>query len=79
MVEDILIWRTYQILLAYIYLYLKKKNANKFDGLIGFNSKEDGNGLEFNGYLDLHLEISASTPVLIFSIEMFSLFPSKCK
>lgn len=36
-----------------IYLYLKKKNANKFDGIIGFSSKEDSNGLEFNGYLDL--------------------------
>lgn len=39
-----------------IYIYLKKKNSNKFDGLIGFNSKENSNGLEFNGYLDLHLE-----------------------
>ncbi|MCF6349481.1 MAG: hypothetical protein L3J23_00420 [Flavobacteriaceae bacterium] len=39
-----------------IYLYLKKKNSNRFDGLIGFNSKEDSNGLEFNGYLDLYLE-----------------------
>ncbi len=41
---------------THIYLYLKKKNANEFDGLIGFNSKENGSGLEFNGYLDLHLE-----------------------
>jgi hypothetical protein len=36
-----------------IYLYMKKKNTNRFDGLIGFTSKEEGNGLEFNGYLDL--------------------------
>lgn len=39
-----------------IYLYLKKKLANKFDGIIGFSSKEDSNGLEFNGYLDLLLQ-----------------------
>lgn len=38
---------------TFIYLYLKKKNANRFDGVIGFNSKEEGNGIEFNGYLDL--------------------------
>jgi len=38
-----------------IYLYLKKKASNKFDGLIGFTSKEDGNGISFNGYLDLSL------------------------
>lgn len=37
---------------TYIYLYLKKKRSNKFDGVIGFSSKEDGNGLDFNGYLD---------------------------
>jgi len=40
---------------THIYIYLKKKNANKFDGLIGFNSKENGSGLAFNGYLDLQL------------------------
>lgn len=38
-----------------IYLYLKKKNNNFFDGLISFNSKENGNGLVFNGHLDLEL------------------------
>jgi len=38
-----------------IYLYLKKENSNKFDGLIGFTSKENGKGLSFNGYLDLSL------------------------
>ena len=36
-----------------IYLYLRKKKSNKFDGIIGFASKEDDNGIEFNGYLDL--------------------------
>ncbi len=38
-----------------VYLYLKKKVSNKFDGLIGFTSKENGKGLLFNGYLDLSL------------------------
>jgi len=37
---------------TYIYLYLKKKRSNKFDGVLGFSSKEDSNGLDFNGYLD---------------------------
>ena len=38
---------------TYIYLYLKKKRSNKFDGVLGFSSKENSDGLEFNGYLDL--------------------------
>lgn len=38
-----------------VYLYLKKENANRFDGLIGFTSKETGKGLALNGYLDLSL------------------------
>ncbi len=38
---------------TFIYLYLRKKQANKFDGIIGFSSKEEKSGLEFNGYLDL--------------------------
>ena len=37
---------------TYIYLYLKKKRSNKFDGVLGFSSKENSDGLEFNGYLD---------------------------
>ncbi len=37
---------------TYIYLYLKKNRSNKFDGVIGFSSKEEQSGLEFNGYLD---------------------------
>lgn len=37
---------------TFIYLFLKKKNSNKFDGVIGFTSKEEESGLEFNGYLD---------------------------
>jgi outer membrane protein assembly factor BamA len=36
-----------------IYLFLKKKRSNEFDGIIGFASKEASSGLEFNGYLDL--------------------------
>ena len=37
-----------------IYLYLQKAKANRFDGLIGFASNEEGK-LKFNGYLDLVL------------------------
>jgi len=40
---------------TYIYLYLKKKKANLFDGLIGFSSDENNSSLKFNGYLDLTL------------------------
>lgn len=36
-----------------IYLYLNKKKSNQFDGIIGFASKEESDGIEFNGYLDL--------------------------
>lgn len=36
-----------------IYLFLKKKKSNQFDGIIGFASKEESSGLQFNGYLDL--------------------------
>lgn len=38
-----------------VYLYLKKENASRFDGLIGFTSKENGKGLSLNGYLDLSI------------------------
>jgi len=37
-----------------VYLYLKKKVSSKFDGLVGFTSKDNG-GISFNGYLDLLL------------------------
>ncbi len=40
---------------TWIYLYLSKKRSNRFDGIIGFASKEESSGLEFNGYLDLGL------------------------
>lgn len=38
-----------------VYLYLKKENVNRFDGLIGFGTKETGKGISLNGYLDLTL------------------------
>lgn len=38
-----------------VYLYLQKKKSNRFDGVLGFNSKENGRGLAFNGYIDLLL------------------------
>ncbi|MDH3322116.1 MAG: hypothetical protein OEM04_03945 [Flavobacteriaceae bacterium] len=40
---------------TYVYLYLKKKASNKFDGIVGFASQEEKSGLEFNGYIDLEL------------------------
>lgn len=38
-----------------LYLYLKKTQSNAFDGFLGFNTNEDTNKIEFNGYLDLNL------------------------
>ena len=38
-----------------VFLYLEKQNSNNFDGIIGFASKENGNGLELNGYINLEL------------------------
>ncbi len=37
------------------YFYLKKEQANVFDGIIGFSTDEKTNKLQFNGYLDLLL------------------------
>lgn len=37
-----------------LYIYLKKKKNNSFDGIVNFASKEDG-GLLFNGNIDLQL------------------------
>jgi len=51
-----------------VYLFLKKEVSNKFDGLVGFTSKESGNGISFNGYLDLLLNN------IFNSGESFSLF-----
>jgi len=38
-----------------LYLHLKKKQTNTFDGIIGFSNKEGSNKLIFNGYLNLSL------------------------
>lgn len=38
-----------------IYVYLKKKSMNHFNGLIGFSSKESTKGLNLEGNLDLQL------------------------
>ena len=37
-----------------LYTYLKKKKSNNVDGLLGFNTLQNGN-IELNGYLDLIL------------------------
>jgi len=38
-----------------VYLYLKKRLANLFDGVLGFNTNEKTNKLQLNGYLNLEL------------------------
>lgn len=38
-----------------IYIYLKKKRANRFDGLIGFSSDKNNNNLNFEGHLNIQL------------------------
>ena len=40
---------------TFLYLYLKKKRINQFDGLIGFRTNENGK-LIFNGHLDISLK-----------------------
>ena len=40
---------------TFIYVYLKKIQGSSFDGLVNFNSQENGK-LQFNGYLDLKLQ-----------------------
>lgn len=39
-----------------LYIYIKKRKSNTFDGFIGFTTNEASNKIEFNGYLDLTLE-----------------------
>lgn len=39
-----------------LYIYIKKKRANRFDGLVGFTTKEDSDKLQFNGYIDITLK-----------------------
>ena len=38
-----------------VYLYLKKRNANLFDGVLGFATNETTNKIQLNGYLNLEL------------------------
>ena len=38
-----------------VYFYLKKRNANSFDGVLGFATNEKTNKLQLNGYLNLEL------------------------
>jgi outer membrane protein assembly factor BamA len=38
-----------------VYFYLEKQNNNLFDGVLGFNTNEETQKLEFNGYLNLEL------------------------
>lgn len=38
-----------------VYFYLEKRNANLFDGVLGFSTSEESNKLELNGYLNFEL------------------------
>ncbi|NQX76790.1 hypothetical protein [Gilvibacter sp.] len=38
-----------------VYLYLKKRSSNSFDGILGFANNETDSKIIFNGYLDLEL------------------------
>ncbi|MDC3387956.1 hypothetical protein OAX11_00410 [Flavobacteriaceae bacterium] len=38
-----------------IYLNIKKKKANEFEGFLGFTSKEESDKIEFNGNINLNL------------------------
>ncbi|RZS99944.1 hypothetical protein [Aquimarina brevivitae] len=38
-----------------VFLYLKKKSANSFDGFLGFSTNEQSGNLELNGYVNLSL------------------------
>lgn len=38
-----------------LYLYLEKKNANNFDGFLGFSTDEDSGNFVLDGYLNLNL------------------------
>lgn len=38
-----------------LYLYIKKKQNNTFDGFLGFNTDETSNKLKLNGYINLNL------------------------
>ncbi len=38
-----------------LYIYVKKKNANNFDGFLGFATNEESGSFELNGYLNLNL------------------------
>ena len=38
-----------------VYFYLKKLKNNNFDGILGFSSGEEKQGLTFNGYINLEL------------------------
>lgn len=41
---------------AALYLYLNKKNANTFDGYVGFTSKENGQGVQLFGQFNLKFQ-----------------------
>ena len=38
-----------------LFIYLKKKSTNNFDGIVGFSNKENSSKIKFDGYIDLQL------------------------
>ena len=38
-----------------VFIYIKKKNANSFDGILGFTNEEGSDKIKLNGYLNLKL------------------------
>tara|TARA_B100000809_G_scaffold213624_1_gene218074 strand:+ start:35751 stop:37283 length:1533 start_codon:yes stop_codon:yes gene_type:complete len=43
---------------THLYIYVSKKSANRFDGLVGFSNSAETGRLKFNGYLDIELNNS---------------------
>lgn len=43
---------------THLYIYVRKKKSNHFDGLIGFSNSVENGKLQFNGYLDIQLNNS---------------------
>jgi hypothetical protein len=43
---------------THLYLYLKQKKSNKFDGVLGYGNNKEKKGIQFNGHIDIELQNS---------------------
>lgn len=43
---------------THLYLYIKQKKSNKFDGVLGFGNNKEKKGIQFNGHIDIELQNS---------------------